>query len=99
MNKTDKTKVSDFMTKEVVSVSPDMSLMEAANLLYNRGFNGAPVVDAQNKLIGVLTEYDLIQKGSSLHIPTFLKLIKEFDIYSKDKRFINDELKKVFSLR
>lgn len=99
MNSSDKTKVSDFMAKEVVSISPDMSLVEAANLLYIRGFNGAPVVDAKNKLIGILTEYDLIQKGSSLHIPTFLKLIKEFDVYRKDKQFINDELKKIFSVK
>lgn len=95
----DKTKVSDFMSKEVVSFSPETSLVEAANVLYSRGFNGAPVVDAQNKLIGILTEYDLIQKDTSLHIPTFLKLIKEFDIYRKDKQFINDELKKIFSVK
>lgn len=87
------------MVKKVFSVSPDTSLVEAANLLHSRGFNGVPVIDAQNKLIGILTEYDLIQKGSSLHIPTFLKLIKELNVYSKDKQFINDELKKIFSVK
>ena len=93
------TKVSDFMSKDVVSFSPETSLMEAANVLYKGGFNGAPVVDAQNKLIGILTEYDLIQKGTSFHIPTFLKLIKEFNVYRKDKQFINDELKNIFSVK
>ena len=99
MNPVRNYKVSDFMTKGVVSITPEMSLMEAANILYSQSFNGAPVVDAQNRLIGILTEYDLIQKDTSLHIPTFLKLIKEFDIYRKDKHFINDELKKIFSVK
>ena len=78
------------MTKNVVSVTPETSLMEAANVLYKGGFNGAPVVDGKNRLIGILTEYDLIQKGTSFHIPTFLKLIKEFNVYRKDKQFINE---------
>ncbi len=87
------------MTKNVVSVTPETSLMEAANVLYKGGFNGAPVVDGKNRLIGILTEYDLIQKGTSFHIPTFLKLIKEFNVYRKDKQFINEELKNIFSVK
>lgn len=94
-----KIKVSDFMTKKVVSVSPEMFLSEAAQILSQNSFNGVPVVDDKNKLLGILTEYDLIQRGSSLHIPTFLKLIKEFEVYRKDRQFIDKELKKILSVK
>ena len=64
--------VKDFMAKDIKTVSPTTPLLEAASLMLKGGFTGVPVIDPQRKVVGILTEYDLLTKGSSIHLPTFL---------------------------
>ena len=71
-------KAKDIMTKEVVTVKPQTTIEEFARLLMKQQLSGAPVVDDNGKLFGVVTENDLISKNSRLHIPTILRL---FDAY------------------
>ena len=59
-------------------MKPETTLEELARLLMNRQISGAPVVDDKGKIIGIVTENDLISKNSRLHIPTILRL---FDAY------------------
>ena len=83
--------VKDIMTSDVVSVHPDASILEAHELIAQHNFDGLPVVDREHHLVGILTEYDLLVKGSSLHLPTFQKVIENLGIYHKDKsRFKKD---------
>ncbi|GAA5134650.1 CBS domain-containing protein [Pseudonocardia adelaidensis] len=49
------------MTSPVVTVSPDAPVKEAARLLVTRGFAVLPVVDADDRLLGVVTEADLLR--------------------------------------
>lgn len=53
-----KTKVSDAMTKEVITVSPDALLEEAAVLMRENKISTLAVVKA-NKLVGIITESDI----------------------------------------
>src|SRR3989338_318248 len=78
--------VQDIMEKNVVSVRPDTPLSEAAAVLAKHGFDGVPVMDEQNTLCGILTEYDLISKGSAIHLPTFQKILENMPVFSKDKK-------------
>ena len=41
-------------------------------------FNGLPVVDRDQKVVGIITEYDLLSKLTAIHIPTFIRLMGEF---------------------
>src|SRR3989338_2257023 len=68
----------DIMTKEVVSVFPETSLLEAAKILYNNRFTGMPVIDQNGILVGIITEYDLISMESETltHIPTLQKIFQ-----------------------
>ena len=52
----------DVMTKEVVTVKPDATVREVATLLAQRGISGVPVVDANDKLIGIVSEGDLLHR-------------------------------------
>ena len=47
--------VTDLMTRTVHTVSPDTSITEAVGTLISKGCSGAPVVDAEGHVIGVLT--------------------------------------------
>jgi CBS-domain-containing membrane protein len=50
----------EVMTTEVVTVGPDVSVREAARLLTGRRFTALPVVDADGRLLGIVTEADLL---------------------------------------
>jgi len=58
-------KLRDIMTTDVITVSPDLSLREAMELLAQRHVSGAPVV-AANKVLGVITSTDLLQLAAAL---------------------------------
>ena len=49
------------MTRDVVTLSPDMTLERAAERLVQRGISGAPVVDERGHLVGILSETDILQ--------------------------------------
>ena len=91
--------IQSIMTRKVVSVKPDTPLQEAAELLARHGFDGMPVVDEENKLVGILTEYDLISKGSAVHLPTFQKVIENLGIYHKDKSRFNKDFAELAALK
>jgi CBS domain-containing protein len=47
------------MTRRVITVPPEMSVRDLARLLATRRISGAPVVDAEGRLVGVVSEADL----------------------------------------
>ncbi len=53
-------KVGDIMTRDVATVPEGTSLNSAAEIMAQRGISSLPIVDVNNKLIGVLTEADFL---------------------------------------
>ena len=53
--------VREIMTTDVVKLTGFMSLSDAAGLLAARNISGAPVVDGDGKLIGIITETDILR--------------------------------------
>jgi CBS domain-containing protein len=51
----------DAMTTDMVTVSPDSTIEEAMRLLIDERISGAPVVDQHGKLIGIISEYQLLE--------------------------------------
>ena len=51
-------KARDIMETGVITVTPDMSLHEAGTILSRNRISGAPVVDEELKLIGVISSPD-----------------------------------------
>ncbi len=52
--------VSDVMTKHVVTAARDMDVHEAARLLSERRISGMPVVDDNQRVVGVISEADIL---------------------------------------
>lgn len=50
----------DIMTSNVITVSPTDSVKKVIQVLIEKKVSGVPVVDDQNNVLGVVTEYDLI---------------------------------------
>ena len=55
-------KTHNVMSKEVVSVSADAMVLEAAELMVARRLSGLPVEDATGSLVGIITEGDLLRR-------------------------------------
>ena len=56
-----KLKVGDLMSKKVITVTPQTALQDAASLLIKHRIGGLPVVDSQQRVIGVITETDIFK--------------------------------------
>ena len=54
-------RVVDLMTTDVIRVSPDTRIKEAARLMFRHRVSGLPVVDADGTLSGIITEADFLR--------------------------------------
>ena len=57
---------NDVMTTEVITVSPETPVPDVARLLHERGISGVPVVDTDGKVIGIVSEGDLIGHAGTI---------------------------------
>lgn len=55
-------KVSDYMTRELITFTPDQSVMEVMETLIQHKISGGPVVNQYNELLGVISEGDCIKQ-------------------------------------
>jgi len=54
---------ADIMTKVVISVAPDTTVPDIATLMLERGISSVTVVDRTGRLIGLITEGDLVRRA------------------------------------
>jgi CBS domain-containing protein len=55
-------KASDIMTRKVIAVEPEASILQAVHLMLQNRISGLPVIDASGKLVGILSEGDLLRR-------------------------------------
>ncbi len=54
--------ISMIMTKDVITISANQTAKDASDILFSKRIHHLPVVDDDQKLIGIITSYDLIKK-------------------------------------
>lgn len=86
-------KVRDIMTTEPVTVSPEMSVTDVARLMVERRVGSVPVIEG-DRLVGIVTEGDLIMQDVRLEFPTYLHLLDGFIMYPPSTAKFESELKK-----
>lgn len=65
----------DIMTKEVITVTPDLAVEKLAEIFWENRISGAPVVDDNGTVIAIVTENDLIDQNKKVHIPTMISIL------------------------
>ncbi len=83
----------EVMTSEVVTVSPGTPVTEAAKTLSENHIGGAPVVDNNGALIGIISESDLILRDVKLHFPNYISFLDSI-IYLESLSKFEEQLKK-----
>lgn len=56
-------KANDIMTGRVITISPDHSVSHAARMMRENGISGLPVCDDSRRIVGMLTEGDLLRRA------------------------------------
>jgi len=70
-------RAKDIMTRDVITVSPQMEIAHAAKLLLEKGINGVPVVD-EGKLVGLICQSDLVAQQKKFPIPSLFTILDGF---------------------
>lgn len=59
--------VASFMTRNVVTVTPDTNIYYAAGVFLSHSFRRLPIVDDEGRLVGAITRFDLVRAMSANH--------------------------------
>ena len=92
----DEPRVADIMVTDVVTVTPDMGVKEFAELMRDKGIGGAPVVNDNDELIGMVTEGDLMALDAALHFPHYIQFLDSVIYLESGKKF-EERLKKALA--
>ncbi len=73
-------RVEDYMTRRVVTVTPDTPILAAAKLMLENHISGLPVVDTSAHVVGIISEMDLLREdGKSADGSPWLQMVAGAD--------------------
>lgn len=87
------TLIRDIMTTPVVTVKPDMTVKDLVALFREQHIGGAPVVDDDGALVGIVTEGDLMAMNADVQMPHYFELFDSI-IYLGSQRKFKEQLEK-----
>jgi len=80
-------KARDVMVAPVITLKPSATVQEAAKLFMERHISAAPVVDEQGKVVGIVSEGDLLHRveaGTETRRPWWLRLLASEETVARD---------------
>lgn len=99
--------VADYMARDLITLSPEMEINHAMNILLEKRISGAPVVDENGWLVGVLSKKDCLEaaldasyyrdwgKPVSAHMSTDIKTLDAgMDIVTATKAFLDSSIRR-----
>ena len=97
--------VTEIMTKDVITVSPDASLKDVGEILKERRISGVPVIDEKGNIVGIVTLTDMLRVLDQIYkwremerrIPD-LKLSEMFEKEKSEAKVRNVMTKSVYTL-
>ena len=90
-------KAKDIMSREIISVSPDAEIANAAKILLEKRINGLPVIDASGRLVGILCQSDLVAQQKTIPLPSVFTLLESYIPLTSMKR-IDKEVEKIAAI-
>jgi CBS domain-containing protein len=91
----DELTVGDIMQSQVITVGPSTTARELANTLAENSISGVPVVDEEDRVVGMVSEADIIVQDAELHFPYYVPLLDSV-IYLQSFHKFEERLHKMF---
>ncbi len=92
--------VRDVMSSPAITVSPDTPIRDVAHLMHVHQISGVPVVDAQEGLLGIITEIDLIARNAPLREPRYIPVLSAMiPVSIEEYREYKEQLRQVLATR
>lgn len=82
--------VADVMTRDPITATPEMPLSEVIKILAEKRISGLPVVDQSGKLVGVISETDLMWQESGVTPPAYIMLLDSVIYLENPARYERD---------
>jgi CBS domain-containing protein len=77
------TTAKEIMTREILTVAPASTIEDVLKILVNNRVTGLPVVDKEGKMVGVVSEFDLLTQIAKSEKPT-VEVFKQPIEFSKE---------------
>lgn len=90
----DNAPVSEYMTREVLTVTPDTPVPQIVSVLAGQAISGLPVVEG-DRVVGIISEGDLVMREKPLHMPAAISFLGEALLFESRKQ-IDDEFRRHF---
>ena len=87
-------KVKDYMTRDVITVTPDMSISEIKEIIKKTGHDGFPV-EKDNQIVGIITASDLLIRDVT---PTVEGMMSDDIVIANEELSINDAARVMFRM-
>lgn len=87
-------KAKDIMTMDVITVSPDTEIIQAAKLMLDNHLSGLPVVDKEGHLKGIICQSDLMTQQKKIPLPSFFVFLDSAISFSSQKH-VDAEVRKM----
>ena len=87
----------DIMAENVITVSPDTEIIQAAQLLIQKNINGTPVINKKGEIVGIICQSDLIAQQKNLPLPSLFRLLDGFIPLTSPKK-LEKEVRKIAAI-
>jgi CBS domain-containing protein len=77
----------DIMSTDVITVTPETEIVQAARLLLENKINGLPVVDEQGRLVGIVCQSDLIVQQKRVRVPSLFTFLDGYITLTSTRHF------------
>jgi CBS domain-containing protein len=94
----EKLRVKDIMQGDVITVGPETTVRELADILAEHKISGVPVVDSERRVIGMVSEADVILQDADLHFPYYVQFLDSI-IYLESVSKFGERFRKAFGAK
>lgn len=85
---------SEIMIRDVITINEDASVKDLAELLSRERISGVPVVDDEKRVVGIVSEGDLVSVDADIHFPHYIQFLDSVIFLESVKKF-DERIRKV----
>lgn len=91
--------ISEIMSSPAITVSTETRIGPLARVMREHNITGLPVVDSRNRLLGVITEHDLIQRHAPVHQPRYITVLSAYiPVNPREVREYKEQLRQALAI-